>query len=153
MDQVELTPVRERNPRVSKRVAEAVEKALQVHPNNRWQMAAEFKNELRKAQSGRFTINFGLDQAQGSKAPKPAAPKTPEIVVHGVETKDLDSKPQGKGRRTGAKKKGTARGTIKLDRGGCLGLIGLLALIFFLAAAVFALLNPTLARGLLAIWF
>lgn len=54
MDQEELTPVRERNPKVSKRVAEAVEKALQVHPNNRFQMAAEFKNELLKAQSGRF---------------------------------------------------------------------------------------------------
>jgi len=54
MDQVELTPVRERNPKVSKRVAEAVEKALQVHPNDRFQLAAEFKNELLKAQSGRF---------------------------------------------------------------------------------------------------
>lgn len=153
MDQVELTPVRERNPRVSKRVAEAVEKALQVHPNNRWQMAAEFKNELLKAQSGRFTGNFGFDQSPVSKAPKPAAQKSPEVVVRGVETKDLDSKPGGKVKGSRAKKKGDARGTIKLDRGGCLGLIGLLVLILILAAAVFALLNPTMARGLLSIWF
>ncbi|MEJ2446839.1 MAG: serine/threonine-protein kinase [Anaerolineales bacterium] len=81
MDQVELTPVRERNPRISKRVAEAVEKALQVHPNNRWQMAAEFKNELLKAQSGRFNVNFGFDKPLGNNRPKPAAQESPGVVV------------------------------------------------------------------------
>jgi serine/threonine protein kinase len=150
MDQVELTPVRERNPRVSKRVSDAVEKALEVHPNNRWQMAAEFKNELLKAQSGRFNVNFGFDPQQSSRASKPAAPKTPEVVVRGVETKDLDSKPSSKSRQ---KKKGAKGSGIKIDRAGCLGLIGLLGFILLLAMAVFAMLNPAFTRNLLAIWF
>ena len=85
MDQVELTPVRERNPKISKRVSEAVEKALQVHPNDRFQLAVEFKNELLKAQSGRFNINFSLDQV-GPDTDKKSEEKAPS---RGVITKEI----------------------------------------------------------------
>ncbi len=51
MGQAELTPVRDRNPRVSRQVASTVEKALAIYPEDRFQGAAEFKNELLKAQS------------------------------------------------------------------------------------------------------
>ena len=151
MDQLELTPVRERNPQVSKRVAETVEKALQVHPNDRWQMAAEFKNELLKAQSGRFNFNFSFDHAQTVKAPlkKPTTP--PGVIVRGVETKEITRKPIGRSPEEGGKK--AQQKKLKIDRGGCLALIALLSFILILGLAVFALLNPVFTRNLLNLWF
>lgn len=152
MDQEELTPVRERNPKVSKRVAEAVERALQVHPNDRWQMAAEFKNELLKAQSGRFNINFGMDQTSQSEAlqTKKKSPKAKS--PRGIVTKEITRK-RIKSPDDGDKKKRTPRQKIKIDRGGCLSLLGLMGLILILAGAVFSLLNPVLAKNLLNFLF
>lgn len=46
MDNVDLTPIRKRNPRVSRRLAAAIEKAMAVRPENRFQSAAEFKEAL-----------------------------------------------------------------------------------------------------------
>lgn len=152
MDQLELTPVRERNPKVSKRVAEAVEKALQVHPNDRWQMAAEFKNELLKAQSGRFSFNFGIDQPGGAaNIPKKEPTEPPGVIVRGVETKEITRKPLGKSSERGVKK--AQRASFQIDRGGCLALIALLGFILILGLAVFALLNPVFTKNLLQLWF
>ena len=146
MDQVELTPVRERNPKVSKRVSEAVERALQVQPNDRWQMAAEFKNELLKAQSGRFKFNFGFDQKDQTNIPKTKKKLPSEPVSRRVETKEITRK-RAKGSQD--KKKNVRVPRKKIDRGGCLSLLALLGLIIILSGAVFALLNPPLARNLL----
>ena len=49
MEQAELTPVRKRNPKVSRRLANAIEKALAVHPDDRFQSAEEFKQALLSA--------------------------------------------------------------------------------------------------------
>jgi len=49
MEQMELTPVRKRNPKVSRRLASAIEKALSVHPDDRFQSAEEFKQALLSA--------------------------------------------------------------------------------------------------------
>lgn len=46
MDQGELTPVRKYNPRVSRRMAAVIEKALEVRPDDRFQTADEFKAAL-----------------------------------------------------------------------------------------------------------
>jgi serine/threonine protein kinase len=151
MDQLELTPVRERNPKVSKRVAEAVEKALQVHPSDRWQMAAEFKNELLKAQSGRFSFNFGIDQPAVSRTPKKEDIKTPDVIVRGVETKEITKKEVGRPPADGAIKPQRTR--VKIDRGGCLAFIALLSFILILGLAVLALLNPVFTQNLLNLWF
>ena len=153
MDQEELTPVRERNPKISKRVAEAVEKALQVHPNNRWQIAAEFKNELLKAQSGRFNINFGYDPTSAAVAKKPDPKKLPGVIVRGVETKEITKKRTPQDGDASANKNKKPRQRIKIDRGGCLALIALLTFIVILAGAVFSLLNPVFTKNLLNIWF
>jgi len=150
MDQLKLTPVRERNPKVSKRVAEAVEKALQVHPNDRWQMAAEFKNELLKAQSGRFSFNFSFDQAQSVKAPR-KEPTPPGVIVRGVETKEVTRKPIG--RYTKERGSKAQKANFQIDHGGCLALIALLSFILILGLAVIALLNPVFTRNLLNLWF
>lgn len=46
MDNVDLTPIRKRNPRVSRRLAAAIEKAMAVRPEDRFQSALEFKEAL-----------------------------------------------------------------------------------------------------------
>ncbi len=46
MEQVELTPLRDRNPDVSRRFSKVIEKALSVHPDDRYQNADEFKQAL-----------------------------------------------------------------------------------------------------------
>lgn len=46
MEQTELTPIRKRNNKISRRTASAIEKALEVHPDDRFQTAEEFKQAL-----------------------------------------------------------------------------------------------------------
>lgn len=49
MEQAELTQVRKHNPKVSKRLAAAIEKALELRPDDRFQSAEEFKQALLNA--------------------------------------------------------------------------------------------------------
>jgi serine/threonine protein kinase/Tol biopolymer transport system component len=62
MDNVRLTPLRKRNPRVSRRIAAAIEKAMAVDPADRFQTADDFKQALLAAASlterptGEFTV-------------------------------------------------------------------------------------------------
>jgi eukaryotic-like serine/threonine-protein kinase len=46
MGQAELTPMRKYNPKVPRRMASLIEKALEVKPEDRFQSADEFKNSL-----------------------------------------------------------------------------------------------------------
>ncbi len=46
MDNVELTPLRKRNPNISRKLASAIEKAMAVRPEDRFQTADEFKQAL-----------------------------------------------------------------------------------------------------------
>lgn len=59
MEQDELTPVRKRNPKVSRRLANVIEKTLEVHPDDRYQTAEELKKALRG--SRRTTIRREAD--------------------------------------------------------------------------------------------
>jgi serine/threonine protein kinase len=150
MDQEELTPVRERNPKISKRVADAIEKALQVHPNDRFQMAAEFKNELLKAQSGRFGINFTLEGVISNQEQKDDKGRGKKSSDREVITKEID---KGNGKDAPVKKKKPKEPRKRIDRGGCLALIGLITFIVVLGFAVLSLLNPVLAKNLLNFLF
>lgn len=75
MDNAQLTPLRKRNPKISRRVAAAIEKAMAVDPADRFQTADEFKKALLSAASrterptGEFTVT-----------PPPNIPHTPEAV-------------------------------------------------------------------------
>ena len=46
MEQADLTPLRNRNSEVSRRFSKVIEKALAVHPDDRYQTADEFKKAL-----------------------------------------------------------------------------------------------------------
>jgi eukaryotic-like serine/threonine-protein kinase len=62
MDNAQLTPLRKRNPKISRRLAAAIEKAMAVDPTDRFQDAEEFKKALLNSKSkterptGEFTV-------------------------------------------------------------------------------------------------
>lgn len=51
MDNAQLTPLRKRNTKVSRRIATAIEKAMSVDPSDRYQNAEDFKNALLTSKS------------------------------------------------------------------------------------------------------
>ncbi len=51
MDNAQLTPLRKRNTKVSRRIATAIEKAMSVDPSDRYQNAEDFKNVLLTSKS------------------------------------------------------------------------------------------------------
>jgi serine/threonine protein kinase len=73
MDNQELTPLRKRNPRVSRRLAAAIEKAMAVHPEDRFQTAEEFKQALK-------TTNVKTQRLEGEIVLEPP-PQAPESQV------------------------------------------------------------------------
>ncbi len=73
MDNVELTPLRKRNPKVSRKLASAIEKAMAVHPEDRFQSAEEFRQAL-------LTSNIKTQRLEGEifVEPLPEAPGSEE---------------------------------------------------------------------------
>jgi serine/threonine protein kinase len=57
MDNVELTPLRKRNPRVSRRLAGVIEKAMAVKADDRYQTAEEFRQALISSNSKTLHLN------------------------------------------------------------------------------------------------
>jgi serine/threonine protein kinase/Tol biopolymer transport system component len=72
MDNAQLSPLRKRNPKVSRRLASAIEKAMSIDPADRFQTAEDFKKVLLSSKSktqqltGRYTV-----------VPPPDIPVTP----------------------------------------------------------------------------
>jgi len=91
MEQADLTPIRKRNPKVSRRVASAVEKALAVHPEDRYQNVIDFKNALLQSSSSTRQIQHSeeltivpappeaMSQTTARKSPAPVGVREPEI--------------------------------------------------------------------------
>ncbi len=59
MDQAELTPVRRQNPKVSRRLAGIIEKALSIQPDARFQSTEEFKQSLLAAANSNIRRTAG----------------------------------------------------------------------------------------------
>jgi eukaryotic-like serine/threonine-protein kinase len=70
MDNVELTPLRKRNPKVSRKLANAIEKAMAVRPEDRFQSADEFRQAL-------LTSNIKTQRLEGEPIIS-TLPSTPE---------------------------------------------------------------------------
>ncbi len=85
MDNAQLTPLRKRNPKISRRLAAAIEKAMAVDPADRYQDAEDFKKALLSStskterQTGEFTVvpppDIPIPPTQGSREVK-SKPKT-----------------------------------------------------------------------------
>ncbi len=81
MDNAQLTPLRKRNPKVSKRLAAAIEKAMAIDPAERYQTADEFQRALLASKSktqqltGNYVVTPPPPEAEG-ETPPPDKPKS-----------------------------------------------------------------------------
>ena len=73
MEQADLTPIRKRNPKISRRTASAVEKALSVHPEDRYQTVGEFKVMLLQASNATKQIQHSEEMT--------VPPPPPEVIA------------------------------------------------------------------------
>ncbi|MGE5250889.1 MAG: protein kinase domain-containing protein, partial [Bacteroidota bacterium] len=97
MDNADLTPLRRRNSRISRRLSAVIEKAMAVDPADRYQTADEFKKALLGSKAiteqltGRYTVapppvearptGRNRAKAQSNSEPrKPVAPLVPAVV-------------------------------------------------------------------------
>jgi len=77
MGREHLTSLRERNPQVTSSVARAIEKALEVRPDDRYQTMAEFAAALRTASiASRPTLARALPYVDAQPPPPPPPSKT-----------------------------------------------------------------------------
>jgi serine/threonine protein kinase len=91
MDNAQLTPLRKRNPKVSRRLALAVEKAMAVDPADRYQTAEDFKKALLGSKSrterptGEFTVSPppGIQNGveAGADLKRESGPKAAEVAL------------------------------------------------------------------------
>ncbi|RJP50286.1 MAG: hypothetical protein C4583_10840 [Anaerolineaceae bacterium] len=81
MDNAQLTPLRKRNPKISKRLATVIEKAMAIDPAERYQTADEFQRALLASKSktqqltGNYVVAPPPPEAEGD-APPPDKPKS-----------------------------------------------------------------------------
>lgn len=94
VDEVQLTPLRKRNPKVSKELTEVVEKAMEPHANNRFQSAEEFRRAL-----------LGMELAPEAQPQWEAAsnqpPSTPLPDIEKTPTERTPQPPRGSSRSFG----------------------------------------------------
>jgi serine/threonine protein kinase len=81
MDNIELTPLRKHNPKVSRKLAVAIEKALAVRPEDRFQSAEEFKLAL-------LASNTRTQRLEGEIVVEPP-PRVPESGEEHKLSKEL----------------------------------------------------------------
>ena len=72
MDNTQLTPVRKHNPKISRRLATAIEKAMEAYPDDRFQNSIEFRQALLFSSSK--TLRFVEDDLNISVPPPPTDP-------------------------------------------------------------------------------
>lgn len=103
MDNVQLTSIRKRNPKVSRRLATAIEKAMEAYPDDRFQSADEFRRALLNSSSKtqHFTdldLNISvppppegpLELSEGMKTASELSPSTPvQVMVNAMTTSTM----------------------------------------------------------------
>lgn len=95
MDNAQLTPLRKRNSKISRKLAATIEKAMSVDPSDRFQMADEFKTALLASKS--FT-----QQAPGTYKVIPPPPDLPPVPTN--EGREIQATMVDDGRPVNGKK-------------------------------------------------
>jgi serine/threonine protein kinase/Tol biopolymer transport system component len=85
--QTKVTPVQTLNPKASPEIAAALEKALSVDPEDRYQTAAEFKRALRAASE---TVDRRIAAGELTVAPPPVEALDPTMVSAGPTIPSAD---------------------------------------------------------------
>lgn len=94
MEQADLTPLRSRNTEVSRRFSKVIEKALAVHPDDRYQTAEEFKKALigTSASSKRTLMEQGVIDPMMIGASDEKADEAGSVDQHSLDKPEaLDS--------------------------------------------------------------
>ncbi len=96
MENVQLTPIRKHNPKISRRLSAVIEKAMEAYPDDRYQTAEEFRRGLLNSSSKtqRFTeldLNISVPPPPDDEGASRAnhanlSPSTPAKVVMDVVT-------------------------------------------------------------------
>jgi serine/threonine protein kinase/Tol biopolymer transport system component len=87
MDNAQLTPLRKRNPEITRRLAAAIEKAMEIDPSDRYQSAEAFKLALLNAKSktqqltGSYTVAPPPPESERKSDPVKAAVLTHSIPL------------------------------------------------------------------------
>lgn len=131
MDNAQLTPLRKRNNKISRRLAAAIETSMEIDPADRFQKTEEFKKALlgskykTKRMAGNYTVPPPPDTPDDSLPPKKPVEKKPGLMA--VEPEHEFKPPKRKKKR----------------RGGCV-LPSLLIALLLLGAAGVSYFSPKL---------
>jgi len=147
MDNTQLTPLRKRNSKVSRRLSAAIEKAMAVLPEDRFQNGEAFKQALLAASNKSLTLDGITGSFSVEPPPEPAEPD--EEFIEQVEdipeplmpprAVEMPSQP-----RTPTKNKKRRRGL------GCLPVSLILALLGVLGVLAFSFFAPGTFNELMA---
>ena len=82
MDNIQLTPLRKHNPNISRRLAAAIEKAMEAYPDDRFQTADEFRKALLNSSSKTqrlmdLDLNISVSPPPSSENPTEGQPGKP----------------------------------------------------------------------------
>lgn len=143
MDNVQLTPIRKHNPKISRRLSAAIEKAMEAYPDDRYQTAEEFRRGLLNSSSKtqRFTeldLNISVppppeDEGVQSAKNHDISPSTPAKAVMEIVTSM------------------TTRMRRRARRNAVLGIWGG-AVLLFLAGLLFWNTSPAFRQGIAGIF-
>lgn len=138
MDNAQLTPLRKRNAKVSRRLATAIEKAMAIYPEERFQTAEEFKKALLSASTKTPKPNGDYVVTPPPQADEEIADEAPVVELARPITGQVvenDERPISRPRR-------------KRNGLGCIGITALLALFLILGLASAAIVSPTFSATL-----
>jgi serine/threonine protein kinase len=98
MENLGLTPIRQRNPKISRKLAAAIEKAMAVQPENRFQTAEEFKQALLNSNSKTLRLKGPIHvEPPPPEASKPLGGKPIHTILY-AEEKEPPSHPPASAR-------------------------------------------------------
>lgn len=129
MDNLQLTPIRKHNPKVLRRLAASLERAMEPYPDDRYQKADDFRRELLKASSKTqrlldLDINISVEPPPQDGKPTDAT-QSPGVV--------LDSGPSTTNSVRSANARWRRQFSRVLSAGGWIGILLVLSLAIFFA--------------------
>jgi eukaryotic-like serine/threonine-protein kinase len=142
MEQADLTPLRNRNTDVSRRFSKIIEKALAVHPDDRFQTADEFKQAL-------------IETISASKRPLVEQGVVEPILSTSLEDAFIDESI----RRESPRKDSSQPDRLDVDEYGAkrsrswLTVIGILIVLMIIGVGIVYLVNPALPDRLVGALF
>ena len=141
MDNVELTPLRKRNPKVSRKLANAIEKAMAIRPEDRFQTADDFKQALAAS-------NFKTQHLEGEVTIEPF-PQTVGSNENGVLAQEV---PPAQNTPPAPPLPPTSKSREKPDRPAVSwGLLSLFSLAILAAVGSIVIFRSPVPKGFLAL--